>query len=304
LFDTFRSMVNAEYGLADPDDPARSQAVSLPNHLAKLRAAEKRVGKKIRKEDIREAIAESVRREVEAGRVQTQAGVVRYLKGAGFEVTREGKDYVTVLDPETGQRIRLKGGLYSKEHFNAREAVAQGVRYGVPDPARAAELTAKLGPMIAARARFHQQRYGVLEQDGAQQREVAQTDRQPPGRGPEPLRAYLTRHLGAEALHPDWSARRQRTRGALQERRGDSYDRTGAAIARRLSAFGAELQRAGHRFAGALAELDRASGRLERASRGVATSAAVIDPWDWLKWRFYGHDEEAARWYEGPDIGR
>jgi hypothetical protein len=289
LFDTFRSTINAEYGLADPDDPARSQAVSLPNHLAKLRAADKRRGTKARKEDIREAITASVRREVEAGRVKSQAGVVQYLKGAGFEITRTGKDYVTVLDPETGQRIRLKGGLYSKEPFNARETVVQGVRYGVPDSARAAELAAKLEPMVAARAKFHEQRYGVLEQDDAQQQE-----RGPglwPGDGPEPLRGYVARHLGAEALHATWTPRRQRTRHAIHERQGDSYDRTGTAIARRLSAFGAELQRAGHRFAGALADLDRASGRLERASRGVAASAAAIDPWEWLKYQFYGRHE-------------
>jgi hypothetical protein len=297
LFDTFRSMVNAEYGLADPDDPARSQAVSLPNHLAKLRAADKRAGKKVRKEDRREAITANVRREVEVGRVRDQAGVVRYLKGAGFEVTREGTDYVTVLDPETGQRIRLKGGLYSKEHFNAREAVAQGVRYGVPDPARAAELAAKLERMTEARAQFHRQRYGVLEQDGAQQREAAQADRQPPGGGPELLREYLTRHLGAEALHPAWNARRRRTRSAMHERRGDSYDRSGAAVARRLGAFGEALQRAGRRYITAFADFDRASGRFERASGGVAAGAAAIDPWDWLKWRFYGHDREAERWY-------
>jgi hypothetical protein len=306
LFDTFRSMVNAEYGLADPDDPARSQVVSLPNHLAKLRAAEKRTGTKARKEDIREAIAEAVRREVEAGRVRDQAGVVRYLQGAGFTITRTGEDYVTVLDPESGQRIRLKGGLYSKKHFNARETEAQGVRYGVPDPARAAEHAATLERMTEARAVFHRKRYGVPEQDGAQQREAVQADRQPPRGALEPLREYLTRHLGAEALHPTWNARRQRTRSASHERREDSYDRDGTAIARRRSTFGATLQRAGHRFAGALAELDRASGRLERASRGVTASAAAIDPWLERQWweHYYGHDQEAERWYQGPDRGR
>jgi hypothetical protein len=274
LFDTFRSMVNAEYGLADPDDPARSQAVSLPNHLAKLRAADKRAGKKVRKENIRETITASVRREVEAGRVKDQVGVVRYLKGAGFAITREGKDYVAVLDPETGNRIRLKGGLYSKEHFNARETAAPRVRYGVPDPVCAAELAATLERMREARAQFHRQRYGVLAQDGAQQREAAQADRQPPGHGPEPLREYLTRHLGAQALHPAWSARRQRTRSAMHERREDSYDRAGATVTRRLGAFGEALQRAGRHFTGALADLDRASGRFERASRGVAASCS------------------------------
>jgi hypothetical protein len=297
LFDTFRSMVNAEYGLADPDDPARSQAVSLPNHLAKLRAADKRRGTKARKEDIREAITAIVRREVEAGRVHDQAGVVRYLKGAGFEVTREGKDYVTVLDSETGNRIRLKGGLYSREGFNAQEAAVPSVRYSVLDSARAAERAATLERMMEARAQFHRQRYGVLAQDGAQQREITQADRQPPGRGPEPLREYITRHLGAEALHPTWSARRQRTRNAIHERQGNSYDRSGATATRRLSAFGAELRRAGRRFAGALADLDRASGRLERASRGVTAGAAAIDPWLEKRWweHYYGTDQGMER---------
>jgi hypothetical protein len=298
LFDTFRSMVNAEYGLADPEDPARSQAVSLPNHLAKLHAADKRRGTKARKEDIREAITASVRREVEAGRVRGQADVVRYLTGAGFTMTRTGKDYVTVLEPETGNRIRLKGGLYSKEHFNARETGAQGVRYGVPNTARAAALAATLERMTEARATFHRQRYGVLEQDGAQQREAAQTDRQPPGcGGPEPLREYLARHLGTEALHSAWSARRQHTRNAAHKRREDSYDRSGAAITRRLGAFGEALQRAGHRYITAFTDFDRASGRLERASRTVAASAAAIDPWLEKRWweYYYGRGQGSER---------
>ncbi len=36
LFDTFRSMINARYGLADPDDPARMQDVIMSNVLAKM----------------------------------------------------------------------------------------------------------------------------------------------------------------------------------------------------------------------------------------------------------------------------
>ena len=300
LFDTFRSMINAEYGLADPDDPARSQPVSLPNYLAKLQAAASRQGKAL-DADIREAITAYVRREVEAGRIRNQAGVVRYLKKAGYEITRAGENYVTVMHPETRKKLRLKGGLYSREGFNARETIAQGVRYGVPDPARAAELAAKLEGMVAARAVFHQQRYGVPEHGEAQQ----ERSQGPwPGQGPEPLRGYVARHLGAEALHAAWSLRRQRTRNAIHERQGGSYDRTGAAIARRLGAFGEALQRAGHRYTGALADFDRASGRLERASGGVTAGAAAIDPWDWLKWRFYGHDREAEQWYQGPDLGR
>jgi hypothetical protein len=208
MFDTFRSQVNAEYGLADPDDPARARDVSLPNHLAKIQADASRKGQP-RKVDIRDAITTAVRREVDAGRVKDRRGVERYLERLGFTFTRRGKDYVTVVHPDTRERIRLKGSLYSREGFNARETAEPGVIYGVPDPGRAAELATTLAPMVEARARFHQQRYAVARDQGAQQ------DIVPPGGTQEPLRAYMERHLGAEALRASWQQHRQRTRTAI-----------------------------------------------------------------------------------------
>lgn len=297
LFDTFRSQVNAEYGLADPDDPARARDVSLPNHIAKLQAAASRKGKAL-DADIREAITAYVRREVEAGRIEDQGGVVRYLKNAGYDITREGEDYISVMHPETKKRLRLKGGLYSRNGFNARETAAPGVRYGVPDPERAAALAARLEPMVARRERFHLQRYGA----GAEAR--TREPEQAPGQGAELLSRYVERHLGEDALGPVWQRHRQRTRTAPPEqqrgrgRGGDDRDR--ATIARRLKSFGETLQRAGRRHDAAFAELDRASGRLERATGGISASAAAIDPWDWLMWRFYrSHERGQGQGYDG-----
>ena len=45
LFDTLRSKINAEYGLADPDDPARARKARVPDHRAKLQAAEQDASK-------------------------------------------------------------------------------------------------------------------------------------------------------------------------------------------------------------------------------------------------------------------
>jgi hypothetical protein len=45
LFDTLRSKINAEYGLADPDDPARARKARVPDHRAKLQAAERDASK-------------------------------------------------------------------------------------------------------------------------------------------------------------------------------------------------------------------------------------------------------------------
>jgi Relaxase/Mobilisation nuclease domain len=298
MFDTFRSQVNAEYGLADPDDPARARDVSLPNHLAKLQADASRKGK-ARKVDIRDAITTAVRREVNAGRIKDRRGVERYLERLGFTFTRKGKEYLTVVHPDTRERIRLKGSLYSREQFNARETAEPGVIYGMPDPGRAAELAATLEPMMAARARFHQQRYAVARNDRAQQDIVL------PGGTQEPLRAYLERHLGAEALRSTWQPHRQRIRTAInaqpQETGRGPDDRAGAAITRRLTAFGAALSGAGRRYDAAFADLDRACGRLERAGGALSAGAAAIeDSWEWLKYQFYRYNHG---WNQGYDDG-
>ncbi|MGX4813589.1 hypothetical protein ACV2VM_26675 (plasmid) [Escherichia coli] len=39
-----------------------------------------------------------------------------------MQVTREGKNYITVSDPQSGQRWRMKGGLYERE-FDAAGAI-------------------------------------------------------------------------------------------------------------------------------------------------------------------------------------
>jgi hypothetical protein len=91
LFDTFRSRVNAEYGLADSDDQARAQDVSLPNHLAKRRAQTQRKGQ-ARKEDLRETITAAVRREVDAGRIHDRDGVMKFLEAQGLKIPRSGKE--------------------------------------------------------------------------------------------------------------------------------------------------------------------------------------------------------------------
>ena len=129
LFDTFRSMINAEYGLADPDDPTRARAVSLPHHIAKLVAAAAREGASpalkgptALRQTIIEAVTMHVRQEVTAGRITNRDDVAAYLERQGYAITRTGKDYLTIVEPETGERIRLKGGLYSQARFDPQQS--------------------------------------------------------------------------------------------------------------------------------------------------------------------------------------
>ena len=284
LFDTFRSWVNAEYGLADPDDPSRSQDVSLPNHLAKLRASATRKGEPL-KDDIRESITAFLRREVDAGRITDRDGVVKFLERQGFVVPRAGKDYITVLDPATGDRLRLKGGLYNRDSFDPRQASAEQVRYGIPDPERAAELAEKLERLAAARARYHQQRYGRPGDTRTRQR--TPDSQEPPRQGGERLEEYLHRNLGddAIALEDDGQtparstqrrARRQRMQQAAEAIGRGKGDGPGRDVADRRTAPGTAIPRTRHRLDATLGGIDTAAQRLGRAGRELSAAGRLI----------------------------
>ena len=109
LFDAFRSMINAEYGLADPDDPARAQAVSLPNHLARMMKADERSGN-VKRDDIREVITAHVTEQVLAGAITDRAGIEHWLTAQGYRITRSGKGYIGLSGASGARSIRLKGG--------------------------------------------------------------------------------------------------------------------------------------------------------------------------------------------------
>jgi Relaxase/Mobilisation nuclease domain len=189
LFDTFRSKINAEYGLADPTDVRRARDVSLPNHIAKLKADGARKGKKLQ-DDIREVISESVRREVAAGRITDRNGVVGFLESQGLIINRQGENYISVKDSPEGTKIRLRGVFFSQDRFDAVRASNGEMEaiHDAIDPVKAERLKERLEPMIAARAEYNRRRYGITEP--AEPREN------------ESLREYLRRNLGSDALRP------------------------------------------------------------------------------------------------------
>ena len=109
-FDPLRDAFNHEHGWSRPDDPARART-QQPGHRAYIEAAKLRAGLE-QEADTRELIRDYLVQRVEHGVVQSRADVVSSLEDAGFEVPRQGKDYVTARDPESGKRWRLKGALY------------------------------------------------------------------------------------------------------------------------------------------------------------------------------------------------
>jgi hypothetical protein len=159
LLDTLRESINRRYGFRDPSDPAYAQAVSIPNHVAKLTSQAKRLGRSART-DIRQLIAESLEGQALAGTVNNRADVIRWLKQQGFSVSRQGLNYVTVVRPDTGERVRLKGNLF-REHFSREDLIPRTIPY---DPARLLALDRRLDELVEKRAAYHRARYEIKEQ--------------------------------------------------------------------------------------------------------------------------------------------
>lgn len=160
LYDDVRSLVNDEYGLADPDDPERTRSLALPNYLEKMRAQEKRLGKELQ-EDLRRGIHGVIMDQVTQGVITSRDGVITALKGAGFEVPRAGKNYITVSDGTN--KIRMKGIIYERQ-FESTRSIEGQLREADIGTERSAgrdisKVSERLERAIQSRARYNNERY-------------------------------------------------------------------------------------------------------------------------------------------------
>lgn len=201
-FDDFRSEINARYGLADPDDPDRARNVSVPDHELKAAAEAIRSGQKP-PENIRVLLDEVLTERAVQGLISSREDVLEHVKDLGFDVAREGKNYITVTEPESGGRWRLKGALYGRDYEPSqtieRAEAARQRDYSRPDEAAANRYAARVDQHIAKRAEYHQGRYPRPEPEHRLERVQEPYSLADPDRV-EPLHRHLGRELGRDAL--------------------------------------------------------------------------------------------------------
>ena len=205
-FDPLRDAFNHEHGWSRPDDPARARA-QQPGHRAYIEASKLRAGLE-HEADPRELIRDYLVQRVENGAVQSRADVVSALEEVGFEVPRQGKDYVTARDPDSGKRWRLKGALYEHdfqpERLDFPAAQPAGGRPAADrgdGRARARAARRELERRRKRRAAFHRGRYGGGDRTG--ERALEARVALAPGGRPEPFSRYQRRQLGDDALVVD-----------------------------------------------------------------------------------------------------
>ena len=201
-FDDFRSEINARYGFADPDDPDRARNVSVPNHELKTAAEAIRSGQNPT-ENIRVLLDEILTERALNGLIRSRNDVLEHVKDFGFEVGREGKNYITVTEPESGGRWRLKGALYGRD-FEPSQTIerAEAARerdYSRPDATAAGRYAERVNQHIAKRAEYHQGRYSRPEPEHRLERIQEPYSLAEPNRV-EPLHRHLGRQLGCNAI--------------------------------------------------------------------------------------------------------
>lgn len=284
-FDPLRDWQNYTHGWARPDDPERERMVQ-PGHRAFIQAAQRRQGLDV-EPDARQLINEYVISRIEAGAAHNRKDVLTALHEAGLETPRQGRDYITAADPETGQKWRLKGHIYGRDwRLGQTLAVADGTgesRGRGTDKGRAAEAHTELARARVRRATYNRERYRVSHRGREQSpggfartdARDAQTRRpelaQVGDPGPESLRRHLWRELGDDAVLEQ------------QDPRADSYPRAPEGRESRDGGddwkVGPAIQRGRREWAlrGPAQGLDREDGMDGREESSRKTGAKVDD---------------------------
>ncbi|KAB2737770.1 relaxase/mobilization nuclease domain-containing protein [Brucella anthropi] len=156
-YDALRDVLNKEHGWNDPMAPERArETVSLIES--------------VRRGDARELIHDWILHRIETGDIRDRLSMTEALTAAGFDLPRAGKNYITVRDPETDERWRIKGDLF-REDWTRKNTLERALERAAGEPSRSGsrldaialdELRDRLERSLEARASYNRDRYPQL----------------------------------------------------------------------------------------------------------------------------------------------
>lgn len=163
-FDALRDYYNYENNWARPDDPERAR-VWQPGFRTYIDKAQLKAGLSV-ESDQRQLITSYLQQEIEIGKIKNRDDIILSLREAGLETPRAGKNYITVKDPETGDKFRLKGDIYN-DSFKCSESERSIAKEDGSRPERGREVNRKraeqsyreLEKYRKERAAYNQSRY-------------------------------------------------------------------------------------------------------------------------------------------------
>ncbi|MDR2054593.1 MAG: relaxase/mobilization nuclease domain-containing protein, partial [Desulfovibrio sp.] len=180
-FDVFRDLFNHQEQWARPDDPARERE-NPPKKADLFKARLGRWGKEVKEsgyDKAREAIHAYLKARIVQGLVSDRAGILAALKEAGLSINRAGRDYISVKDPESGKKLRFKGGIYY-EGWTPRTVEPEENEEEQPEKTRAiiARLEQDLVRVLEKRGNYNRKRYPPKWPDIEQQSRLVPPEKQ------------------------------------------------------------------------------------------------------------------------------
>ena len=161
-FAVFRDLFNWREGWARPDDPARARDF-LPDKADLLHAQAARWNRSVKSSDRDEAKAallEHLKSRLARGDIKSREDVLHILKEEGLHISRTGKDYVGVVVPESGLKIRLKGGIFVEAWKPKEASPDEEVQPNKQEvQKRISRLEEELEHVLKKRKRINQKRY-------------------------------------------------------------------------------------------------------------------------------------------------
>jgi Toprim-like/Relaxase/Mobilisation nuclease domain len=212
-FKPWQTYWNIKEDWARPDDLSRKR-VYEPGYVALIDAEKQRAGIAA-SPDPKKQLTEYMIQRIEAGLVTNRDDIINSFAELGLEIPRQSKNYITVVDPETNNRYRLKGGIYeadwriggqSQEEVRSREKTLGGDKATVTRGTEATteetkqqdleRLRARISELAQARADYHHSRYGG--EQPSLQKILEPTMDLDVSHSYEPLSGYLGRELGSD----------------------------------------------------------------------------------------------------------
>ncbi|MEM8722136.1 MAG: toprim domain-containing protein [Cyanobacteria bacterium P01_G01_bin.39] len=217
-FKPWQTYWNIKQDWARPDDLSRKRIYS-PGYQALIDAEKQRAGM-LAAPDPKQQLTDFITQRIEAGLVTNRDDIINFFAELGLEIPRQGENYITVVDPETNNRYRLKGGIYeaswrlggqSQEEDRSREQTPGG---DSRSRTTAIETTVtgtkesylkglqdRIRELAEDRASYHISRYGG-EQPNLQ-KILEPTMDMVISSSRESLSGYLGRELGADRILHD-----------------------------------------------------------------------------------------------------
>lgn len=146
LIDSWKAVINHEYGLSDPNDPAKCQILSV---------ADLPSDKKAFKNELNSMLEQLVA----DGAVNNRQEMVQAMQDLGLVVARTTKTAISIQDPNGGQNIRFKGAIYDELFDSARDGTTETKDYRARAEERYRANAQELSSRLAERTRYHQSRF-------------------------------------------------------------------------------------------------------------------------------------------------